>query len=362
MRLNIVSLACLTMAASCFSSFQVHAEEFKPAIHGLILFEAEDDWAFDSDDSDAEVNTLTGTVEPYFILSLTDRLAVETTLVLEQVQDTDPGEDTYFDNEGMYVEQLMLSYTDDHYSLYAGKFEPGFGTAWDLAPGVYSADFAEDYELAERIGLGGSYSVGEDETGEYTLSAAAFFADTTFLSDSTITRRGNLDEDDGGVSNTEDLSSYVVSLDGENIFGIGGLNVNFGYRNQSEGDADVGLDREAGYVAGANYTFPVNENVEATLLAEWAGIRNLDGGDDDVNYLTTSLGLTVFDNWNFAASYTGRDTNVAGGADIDDSLYQFSAGYAFENGVTIDAGYSNREESDVETSIAGVLVGYTYEF
>ena len=341
---------------------KARAEEFAPSLHGIVLFEMQNDLAFDSGDPDAEINTLTTTIEPYFILSLTDRLALESTLILEPVQDPDPGDDTYFDNEGLYVEQLMLSYTAEDFTAFAGKFHPDFGTAWDLAPGIYSADFAEDYELTERVGVGGSFTMGDDETGEYTASASTFFADTSFLSESAFTRRGNLDEEDGGVSNTNDLSSFALALNGENPFAIEGLNVNLAYRDQSEGDADVGLDRERGYVAGVNYTFPVSEKIEATVLAEWAGIRNLEGGTDNVNYLTTSLGFTVYNNWNFAASYTGRNTETSGGPDIDDYLYQFSAGYAFENGFTVDVGYSRREESDVKTDIAGALLGYTYEF
>lgn len=362
MKFKKLTAACMA-AAFCFSiHLQAYAQDFNPEIHGLVLFEIQNDWNTDSDDPDAEVDTMTGTIEPYFILSLTDRLALETTLELEQVQAPDPGDDTYFDNEGAYVDQLLLSYTGENFTLFAGKYEPEFGTAWDLAPGIYGSDFAEDYELSERIGLGGSYTFGEDETGEYTIAAHSFFADTSFLSGSTITGRGRLHKSDGGVSNTEDLSSFVVSFEAENPLAAEGLAFNFAYRNQAEGDADTGLDNETGYVAGANYIFPVSDVVEAIALAEWAGIRNLDGGDDDVNYFTTSLSLNIFEHWNFAASYTGRNTNVAAAPDVDDYLYQFSAGYTFENGVTFDLGYSNREESDVETDTFGALLSYTYEF
>ncbi|MGB4056607.1 MAG: hypothetical protein WBK77_00810 [Alphaproteobacteria bacterium] len=338
------------------------AEGFQPALHGLVLFELENDWNFDSDDEDSEINNTYLNVEPYIVLSLTDKLAIESTLVFEQVQDLDPGEDGFFDNEGLYVEQLMLSYTDEHFSVFAGKYGPTFGTAWDLTPGVYGVDFAEDYELAEKIGGGASCTFGNDATGEHTITGNVFFADTTFLSDSTITRRGDLDESDGGISNTEDLSSFSLTLDSENVFAVEGLNTHLGYRNQDEGDADVGLDNESGYVAGVNYTFPLSDRVEAMVLAEWAGIYDVDGASDDTNYLTLGGSVTIDGHWNVAASYTARNTDVAGGGDVDDYLAQTSVGYQFDNGIAFDVGYSNREEASVETSTVGALLSYTYEF
>lgn len=141
-----------------------------------------------------------------------------------------------------------------------------------------------------------------------------------------------------------------------------GLNTHLGYRDQSEGDADTGLSNETGYVAGANYTFPLSENIEANVLAEWAGIRNSAGSADDVNYLTTGLALSLYENWNVAMSYTNRDTNVAGGADVDDYMAQFSAGYTFENGISFDVGYKKSDESGVDSDILGAIASYTFEF
>ncbi len=356
----LTSILLATMFAGTIQN--VKAQTFAPEFHGEISFEVQNDWAFDTDDADAEVNTLFTTIAPYLVLTLTEGLAIEASLVFEPVQGTDPGDDTFFDNEGLYAEELKLSYTGNDFSLFAGKFNPSFGTAWDLAPGIWGVDFAEDYEVVERIGLGGSYTFGTEQTGDHTITGNSFFADTTFLSESTITRRGEVDKSDGGISNTEDLSSYSVTLDSEKFAGIESLNTHLGYRNQSEGDVDVGLDRESGYVVGVNYAFPVGNDVGAEVLAEWVNINDIDGTDDDVNYITTSLALTIYDSWNFSASYTGRDTDVTGGPDVDDHVYQFSAGYEFESGITVDLGYRGSEEAGIDTDIIGGLIAYTYEF
>jgi hypothetical protein len=53
----------------------------------------------------------------------------------------------------------------------------------------------------------------------------------------------------GGVSNTEDFSSYAFSLEGENANGIENLYYQLAYRDQDEGNADTGGERERGYQA-----------------------------------------------------------------------------------------------------------------
>ncbi len=359
MNFNTLAIAFFTVSilgAAC----PAKAEEFRPQLHGLVTFELEDDWAVDSDNSDSEVNSLYTTISPYLIFSLTEHLALETALVFETVRDPDAGEDNYFENEGLYTEEIKLSYEGDNYSVFAGKFDPSFGSAWDLTPGVYGTEFAEDYQLLERIGAGGSYTLGEDETGEYTVTANAFFADTTLFSDSLFESRGDVDKDDGGLSNTEGFSSYSVTLDGENAAGIEGFNANLGYRSQAEGDADTGLDTEHGYVAGANYTFALSEAVEANVIGEWAGLRNLDGTDDEADYYTAGIGIAV-GNWNAATSWTGRNIDSTAD-DTNDDLYQASVGYTFSNGMTFDVGYKHTDVSDIDTDTLGGLLTYTYEF
>ena len=289
-------------------------------------------------------------------------LALETGLVLEQVQDPDPNEDTFFDNHGGYVEELKLTYEAGNFGVQVGKFNPGFGVAWDLAAGVYGTDMAEDYETLEKIGGGVSYTFEGQDTGAHTIAANTFFADTTILSDSTITKRGRLRKSDGGVSNTEDLSSYSVTLDGENVAAIEGLGYHLGYRHQAEGDADIGGNDENAFAVAGFHTFALSDRLDATVLGEYAHIADEGGSDDDVNYLTTSLGLTFDEHWNFAASYTNRDREVAGGADVNDYMAQVSAGYAFDNGIGIDAGWKIADEEGTNTETLGVLLTYEYEF
>lgn len=368
MRAQAVSRFPLVLAGLCgtFVSMPSFAmdETFKPGISGEISFEVQNDWAYHSDDKDTDVNTLTTTIEPYIVLSVTEHLAFETGLVLEQVQDPDPNDDTAFDNHGAYVEQLKVTYNRDNFGVEAGKFNPSFGVAWDLAPGVYGTDFAEDgYETAEKIGGGAHYTFEGEKTGAHTLTGNTYFSDTTFLSDSTITKRGELRESDGGVGNTEDFSSYSVTLDGENVAGVEGFGYHLGYRHQGAGDADpAGTNNENAYAVAAFHTFDITDSTQAFVLGEYVHIADSEGSDDNLNYLTTSLQLTFDEHWNIAGSYTNRDRDVAGGNDIDDYMAQLSAGYAFDNGIGVDLGWKIANEDGIDTETLGLLLTYGYEF
>lgn len=169
--------ACLQIF-SCVFTFGVagaYAEEvFQPGIKGSVSVELENDWAYHSDDKDTDVNNLNTTIEPYLIVSLLKGLAVETSLVLEEVKDLDPNENGLFDNHGAYAEELKVTYTGDNYGVQAGKYNPDFGVAWDLAPGIYGTDMAEDYETTEKIGAGAHYTFASEAAGAHTVSANTY--------------------------------------------------------------------------------------------------------------------------------------------------------------------------------------------
>lgn len=335
-----------------------------PRVDGEVLIELQDDYTADSDDPDAEINDLFTTTEPYLSFKATRRLSLEAGFVLEPVRDPEPGEDRVFDDHGLYAEQLFLNYAGGGFDLYGGKFNPSFGTAWDIAPGIYGTDLAEDYEITERIGAGGALVFGEgglggDGFGTHRLAANTFFADTTFMSQSVFADRGELDEADGGISNTEDFSSFSVTLDGEG-FSAAPIGYHLGVQHQEGGVGDS--DDRSGIVAGLNGSFAIGEDTAVEPLVEVAAFDGFDGSDQDRTYLTT--GATVLHGpWNAALSYTGRFIDTAGpGGDPDDGQIQLSGGYTFANGITADVGYKYVEEDHVDSHVIGVLVTYQFDF
>lgn len=360
MRKSLAFFAVTTVALG--SIMPAFAQPPQSRFSGDILVELENDWAFNSDDRDQEVNSLYTTIEAALAYALTDRLSLQTYFVFEPLRAAGPGENTVFDDQGLYAEEVKLVYATENYSVFAGKFDPAFGVAWDQAPGIYGVDFAEDYMLTERIGGGASYSFGDEKTGVYTVTASGFFADTSFLSGSVLAGRNHNSKRDGGVSNTEDISSYSLTLDSDDMAGVEGLDTHLGYLHQAAGSADAGSNGEQGYAAAISYTHPLSENVVATGLVEWVTLQNEAGSNDDVHYLTTGLSIDFSSGWTSALSYTRRQTKISASPDIDDYLVQLSAGYAFENGMMASIAYRDARENGIGTQSVGTLLSYVYSF
>lgn len=334
-----------------------------PSISAELVTELQNEYTVDSDDpATDEYNNIFLRNELAPTIRFNDNFFIDGVVVWEDIQDRDPNESNFFDNEGVFVEEVKLNYERGPFAAWAGKFNPGFGIAWDYGRGIWGEDFAEDYEITEKIGVGASYTFEASQFGSHTFAANTFFADTTFLSGSTITGRSTLDESDGGVSNTEDFSSFVFSLEGDDLAGFDYLYYKLGYRHQDEGDVDVGGDDETGYVVTLGYVFPVNDRVEVDALVEYTDISNFEAGADDNQYFTTSVITRLDDRWNLTLAYTGRDIDFQGGADVDDHLLQVSAGYDFGQGTTAEIGWRNSEEANVDTNIVGALVRHTVAF
>jgi len=332
-----------------------------PVVSGEVVIELQNEYTTDSDDpATDDYNNMFLRTEVAPTIQFNENFSIDGVLVFENIQDREPNEDNFFDNEGIFIEEIKLNYENGPWAAWAGKFNPGFGVGWDFR-GIWGEDFAEDYEITEKIGVGASYTFETEGFGAHTFAANTFFADTTFLSGSVITKRDVLDKDDGGVSNTEDFSSFVVSLSGEDLAGVENLYYTLGYRNQSEGDVDTGGDNENGFVVTLGHNFAVSERVEMDALVEYVDINNFEAGTDDNRYLTTSLITTIDDQWNVTASYTSRDIDSTVG-DSDDHLFQLSGGYDFGQGTTAEIGWRNAEEGNVDTDIVGALVRHTFEF
>jgi hypothetical protein len=332
---------------------QAGAADKKGPLKAEISVEIEHDWTTESDDPDAELHDTYATIETGLELSLGNGFAVKSLLVFEPVLDPGPGEDRFFEDHGLYAEELFGEYDGERFAVRAGKFGQKFGIAWDAAPGVFGTDFAEDYELAEQIGLAFDLRIAPKGAGKHVITAGTFFADTTALSDSIITSRGRTKKSDGGAGNTEDLSSFSIALEGEEIPGLPGVMYHLAYINR---DSDLpGETSETGIAAALGFAFKLDK-VEIKPLIEIVSLDDLGGAPGiDAVYLTTSVEF-VYGPWSFALSRTGRSIEETGLPDVDDSLFQASAGYEFENGIGVNLGWKHTEEAGVESDTVGILL------
>lgn len=322
-----------------------------PRLSGELSFEVEDDLTFESDDRAAELNDIFATIELGASLKFTEALSLNLSAVFEPV--LDPVDDREFEDHGAFVEEIYLRYDAGVLAAVVGKFNPAFGTAWDLAPGIYGADFAEDYELTERIG-GGVEVPFAAGGAEHVFTLAAFFADTTFLSDSAGENRGRVRERDGGPSNTEDPASFSATLDG----GLPDMDVAYhlGLRFQSGGDGDP--EDETGFVAGLSKAWSIDEDSTFEAIGEVAYFEDQDAGAADGVYGTLG-GAYSWRSWTASAVYTLRD--LEDGLDPD-HLLTAALAYEFDFGLGVEVGYKFAEEGEVDSHTVGALVGYTVEF
>ena len=358
MNAALVVLATMFWLVAMVPTWATESTEY-PRISGEVLVEIETDWTYDSDDRDEELYDLYTTTEPVLIAHFLPGLSILVHGVLEPVEDPGARDDRAFDDHGIFIEDLYLQYEDDLISFGGGKFTPNFGLAWDLAPGIYGADFAEDtYEFSERIGIGGSLIFRSDQLGEHVISASTFFLDTTFLSHSFLDGRSENNRSDGGVSNTEDLSSFAVGLDGD-IHPLPGFNYHLAGIHQEAGRGDEA--DEGGFAIAATYTANIGD-LEFVPFIEYAYFDDADGlAGAKRDLLTTSLAL-YWRGWNLSTSRTSRGTDPPDEAEVDDELFQISVGYEFDFGLTLDAGWRVAEEEEIDSEILGFLATYTLAF
>ncbi|MQA67084.1 MAG: hypothetical protein GEU76_14480 [Alphaproteobacteria bacterium] len=315
--------------------------------------------AIRSDDPANERNDMFLTIEAAIEARLAPPLTLRSQVTFEPVRGAEPGRDRFFGDQGAYIEQLYLEYTRGSFTFRGGKFGQKLGVAWDAAPGIWSTDFAEDYELGEQIGIAADFNFGSEAMGRHVVTVGTFFADTTVLSESAFTNRGRTRRTDGGAGNTEDFSNVSISLEGGDIPALPGASYHLAYTNR---DSDAaGETTESGVAGALRYAFKLGA-VGVEPLVEYATFVDRDGvPGTDVDYLTTAVRFTC-GKWNVALSRTGRRTRTEGALEADDSLAQATLGYAFESGINANAGYRHAEESGITTETLGFLVDYTLAF
>lgn len=295
-------------------------------------------------------------------LGLTPELSVFLHGTLEQVRDAEPNEDRFFEDQGMFAEELYLQYASGPHRAWAGKFDVEFERGSELAPGNYGADFAEDfYEINERVGLGVSAAANLGELGTHRLSGSTFFIDTSPLSQSYPTRRGRTTLADGGVGNTENLTNWSFSLSSDDALSVDGLSYQLALLRQARGKRTS--DSESGY--SASLTLPIKPGGEITLTPFLEWVRFSDAGGESgarQTFLTSSV-LAEWQSWNLAFSHTSfwQRTNEAGSARTD-TLLQISGGYTFDFGLGASVGWKTTNVAFVQSETVGGLLTYTLEF
>lgn len=265
---------------------------------------------------------------------------------------------------GLLVEELKVNFENDDMRFFAGKFDPTFGTAWRKTKriGVFASQFTEDYNLREKLGAGVVALLENNSIG-----FNAFFNDTTGLSSSALNNRGSADSNNGIAGNTGTVSSYSLSIEGEDLFGIENWFYNAGYRNLGvKGNSTInGLDRgrEKGFVFGSEYLYKLAQQTSIVPFVELVKIDNFAGEKSRNATYTTFALIGKYSAWTASSSFVTRNIKQPQrGYNVNDRQLQFSIGYKFTDNLTFDVSRANIKEAGYAGSLIGATLSYVYKF
>ena len=288
-----------------------------------------------------------------------------------------------FRGEGLRINELYATAYLDPVRIYGGKIHPRFGKAWDITPGLYGTDFAEDYELEEKLGIGIAYDLRDPLLGRHSLAFETFVEDTSVLSNSLFSRPRITDSDvirpkrlrrrDGGVGNTGALfDNFTVTLEGGKIADLRGFSYNLGFERR-RGSKVGGESTERGFVAGFNWELLITSRITMTPLLEFAYQRNPGGVAGSSKWVTASLGFELGLGWSASLYGTLRPVNDKTVPDrYTDHLLGFSVAYdlgallkrevRWLNGLGIEAGYKHERVARANLNSVGVSLNYERRF
>ncbi|WP_264212837.1 porin [Leisingera thetidis] len=287
-----------------------------------------------SDDAAAEIRDTFAVITASGAYSFGNGAGLFATVTAESL--TDATDDRTFDDMGVYIEELGVSFgIGGSTTVSVGKLHPVFGTAWDDAAGYFGSSIAENYELAEQIGILADVELA----GAGTLSFGVFYADDSGLSRSIGYDRGRTTTADGGAGNTGELDNFAIQWAQE----TGSTRFHIGARHLSAGTGDA--DDEQGFVAGFAHSFDGGFD----LYGEAASFSNAGGSADDALYATLT-GAYAIGSVTLSGGLVHRDLDTSGETD----LITIGADYEFANGATVSGGLARTDEAGIKSTVLGV--------
>lgn len=325
-------------------------------LQGELTADMQSEWGVDAERSGAERGETYVELEAELEFSLSPGLTIEGTLLGEPVQDPAPGGDAWFEDQGLFVEELLLKYENGPFEAVAGKFSPDYRDSREQERGIWTEDYSTEYEIIEKLGLGASYSLRTRSFGRHSVSINAFSNDTTVLAESVGSRREERCRGD------RDLSSSAFLFEGQRRFGAFTPYYQFGHRHVDA--CDPGDTDEAGWLwrLGGALAFEPRARVRSDAVAELGFVEDFEGGDADRWYYSLSSVTTIDRRWTLAAGGTLRQIARPGRSDALDRLFQFTVGYRGRDGIRIEGGWLAFEEAGYDSTVLGVLLRYRLKF
>jgi hypothetical protein len=231
---------------------------------------------------------------------------------------------------------------------------PGLGAPWFALPG------RGDLGAERGRGVAGSVLLRADPIGYVTFAGAASTVEDPGSGATFLDGVGGYDP--GTFSAGLDApSSVMLSLGGGDLPLMEGFAYRFTGMQRDSGERP-GLG-ETAYALAGEYSFTLG-NMAVAPSIEFVHLDSLaldEGDGDSQDFLTKSLRM-MWRNWNLSVSHTGRTTFAQGAPPDDDYVVSLEAGYGFEFGLSVDAGWRALEEDGVLEDDFGVRFTYGMDF
>ncbi|MES2960869.1 MAG: hypothetical protein V4694_00610 [Pseudomonadota bacterium] len=362
---------------------------FKPKLTNRLVLDANFNDEYQSTDRKKEYKDTYGKMRLYSGYNFAKNFSVNSFIKIEPVYQSSEvarrtnlpngGGDISFENEGIYLEELNLTYDGKKHAFVLGKFDLNFGTAWRWNRGIWTYNIAEYYKETEKLGVNGIYRLGNAKTtGRYEISYAVFKNDRKNLDNSLITNRDSASKSDAIAGDSGGLQSYITSLDINFDFAEQEkLSYHFSYINlavnsRASSVTPNKISDQKGFVAGMNYKYPVKKNYIVDALLEYAAIKDLNGNSDvGEQYFTANVINHFYENWNVTLGYANRDNSHVAQYGFSSNLTEISMGYEFLKNSFFDkllfqVGYKNQRDNfgtSLETrNVIGALMRYQKNF
>lgn len=273
------------------------------------------------------------------------------------------GGDRSFENEGIAIEELNITYDSKKHAVILGKFDLNFGSAWRWDRGIWAHMIAQNYRQQEKLGLSGIYRAGDiHTTGAYQFGYSVFTNDRKNLDNAIITKRDSNSKSDAAPGSDRSLDSYLATVDIKFDFGkLEKLAYHFAYINSAVNAktstvTPSKIADEKGFVFGMHYQLPLSnnffsENLLLDWMVEYASLKNIDGNSDvSENYFTSNLITKFYRDWNITLSHAKRRNSYYGQYGFDQSLTEASIGYELGQNRLFDKllfqlGYKNQRDN-----------------
>ncbi len=318
-------------------------------------------------------------------LKLTNNFSLKSIAKLEKVSNsksTPDGTDRTFDNQGAFLDELVLGYDYKNFSALAGKMTMNFGDAWKVNNGIWVNEIAHDsYEQNEKLGIGATQRFGDPKvTGEYVFGISAFTNDRKNFDNSVLENRNGVSKSSGEAGDTRNLKSYVLSTDIYYDFGEDEkLSYHFSYLDSAINDrrntsnTPEAIDNEKAYALNMRYKYPLSQNFALDGFIEYVEINNLGGNSAaDSRILTVNLTTYIYKYFFVTLARSKEQQFKVAGNGVDESINEYSIGYKFDKlhkylkGLSVLAGYREGANDDkvnlVRDNSFGLLINHKIEF